>query len=116
MTKRLCLLTFLIALPAIAADTVYVAVGTTATPMPATKASLRTSVLLENNGSGDIWCQYSAPGSSDAPSTIQVGRGHKVAAGSWRSFPGDKIWCIAAVAQDGCAATATDCTSVSEVN
>ena len=114
--KRAVLLLSLLTLPALAADTVNVAVGTTATPMPATKALLRKSLLVENNGSTDIWCQYGDPGSDATPTTMLVGRGHKVAAGSWRSFPGDTLWCIAAVAQAGCSGSATDCTAVSEVN
>lgn len=113
--KRLVALVLFLSGAAWAADTVNVAVGTTATAMPATKAQLRTSVLIENNGSADIWCQYGDPGSESAP-TMLVGRGHKVAAASWRSFPGDKIWCIAAVAQGGCSGSSTDCTAVSETN
>lgn len=111
--KRALLLTLtLISSAAWAADTVFVAVGTTATPMPTTKAVLRKSLLVENLGSADIWCQYPAAG-SDTPPAITVGRGHKVAAGDRRPFPGDTLWCVAAVAQTG---TGSDVTAVSEVN
>jgi hypothetical protein len=109
--KRALLLT-LIASAAWAADTVFVAVGTTATAMPAAKALLRKALLVENNSAAAIWCQYPAVGTDAAPA-ITVGRGMLVAAGDWRSFPGDGLWCAADVAQTG---AGTDVTSVTEVN
>lgn len=109
--KRALLLT-LISSMAWAADTVFVAVGTTATAMPATKALLRKALLVENNSAAAIWCQYPAVGTDVAP-TITVGSGMLIAAGTWRSFPGDGLWCAATVAQAG---TGTDVTAVTEIN
>lgn len=113
--KRLALLLFLTASVASAADTVFVTVLDTPTAMPAAKALGRTSVLIENNGGDDLWCMYPAPGTDTAPA-FSVGQGHKVPAGSWRPFPGNQIWCLAANSQSGCSGSATDCTAVSEAN
>lgn len=110
--KRALLVAVLCAVPAWGADSVLVAVGTTATPMPANKAPLRKAVVIENNSAADIWCMYGAPGSNAAP-TITIGVGHRVIAGQWRSFTGDTVWCAASVAQAG---TGTDVTTVSEIN
>lgn len=113
--RPIVLLLLLSATAASAADTVFVTVLTIPTPMPATKVLGRTSVLIENNGGDDLWCMYPAPGTDTAPE-FSVGQGHKVPAGSWRPFPGNQIWCLAANSQSGCSGSATDCTAVSEAN
>lgn len=112
--KRLAVFAFLLSSLAHAGTTTFVSVGTSATKMPSTRILLRSALLVENNSASDIWCSYAALGASDGSTpTVAVGRGHKISAGGWRSFPGDILWCVSAVAQTG---TGADVTAVSEIS
>lgn len=114
MKRAILTLSLLFALASEAANTTYVNVGTTATKMPATRILQRSSLLVENNGANDLWCAYLPVGAIDGDTpTIAIGKGHKVAAGTARAFPGDTLWCACSVAQTG---TGTDTTAVSEVS
>ena len=73
------------------AATTPTAVGTSATPLPASANPLRRQLLVENLGATAIHVGYSS-------ATLSVGVGHLVAAGTSRTFPGGApMWGICSV-------------------
>lgn len=69
------------------ANTTEVPVQTTPTPLPATTATTRTSVLVENLGSEDIWVSHSVD-------QLASGEGHRVASNTAREFGGAPLWAV----------------------
>jgi hypothetical protein len=91
MRITLFLITLLLAFQAHAIATTEVLVLTTATAMPA--ASLRRFIEIQNLGPNDIFCAGSSAGA-----VVNKARRISANGGTWNYTAGDRVWCVAASA------------------
>lgn len=106
MRITLFLLTLLLALQAHALTTTEVLVQTTATALPVTTGPLRRFIEIQNLGPYDIFCA-----GSSARAVVNKARRISAGGGTWWFTAGDKVWCVAATANQATGAA----TIVSEI-
>ena len=106
--SRLAALLLLLSLPAQAAITTKVLIGTSPTALPVLRS--RRTMEVQNLGPDPIFCAASQAGAL-------VNQARRIAAngGTWSIPAGDAFWCVAAAAQTGCDAESTSCTIITEV-